>query len=329
MKFRTEIDLLNSNLHIELDSKIMFLGSCFSTNIGDRFSLNGFNTIINPFGAIYNPLSIANNIEVLLAKELQTSEDLFKHNELFNNFKFHSSYSDMNHTLALDNMNRSITESHKFLNQANFLFITFGTSYIFEFNNQVVSNCHKLPSSMFKRTKADLLKMIEVWEKLLRKLHSLNDSVQIVFTVSPIRHLSDGLHQNQISKSQLFLLIDELNNKFSFTSYFPAYELVMDDLRDYRYYEKDMVHPNSLAIDYLWEKINTYYFRDNTKVVLEKIQNIQKSIDHKPFNIRSNNYKLFLENSLRELNILSQKYPYLRVEDKRNQLSSRLENFLE
>ena len=328
INFRTEIDLSNVPLHLSYKSKILFIGSCFTNNIGNQFRDNCFDVLVNPFGTIYNPLSIASNLELLMYLTQQTEKDLFFDKEQYHNYRFHSSFSNSNLNQSLSQMNNSIEEGNRFLEQASHLFITFGTSYIFETVNDrsIVANCHKLPSSHFNRSKADLNHMVEVWGNLLTDLLSFNPSLQIILTVSPIRHLADGLHQNQVSKAQLILLADNLSQCFSNASYFPSYEILLDDLRDYRFYDNDLVHPNTLAISYIWDTLSSNCMDKETLILLNKIQKIKKSIDHKPFNNQSDTYKQFLDNSLRDLNLLSQKYAYLRVNDMHTVLEKKLQD---
>ena len=328
IKFRTEIDSSDISLDLNYQSKILFMGSCFTNNIGNQFRENCFDALVNPFGTIYNPLSIASNIELLINKEEQKECDLLFDKELYHNFKFHGSFSHTQVDHALSCMNKSITEGHTFLKEASHLFITFGTSYVFKTlaDGKIVSNCHKLPNSHFQRAKADLSYMIDVWRDLLTKLSSFNPSLQVVLTVSPIRHISDGLHQNQVSKAQLILLGDYLCENFANATYFPSYEILLDDLRDYRFYENDLVHPNTLSISYIWEMIVNNCFNQDTLILLNKVQKIKKTIIHKPFNNQSDTYKQFLDNSLRELNLLSQKHPYLRMDEMRVLLQNKLQN---
>lgn len=327
IKFRTQIEQSDIALELDYKSKILFAGSCFTTNIGNQFRNNGFNVHINPFGVLYNPISIASNIELLIHQKIQTDSDLFFDKEQYHNFNFHSSFSGNTKSGTLQAMNHAIVTGSAFLKDATHLFITFGTSFVFHTVNQntVVANCHKLPSSRFTRSKANLSEMINIWTDLLTLLSNFNPYLQIVLTVSPIRHLSDGLHQNQLSKAQLMLLVDHLCVNHRNVSYFPSYEILLDDLRDYRFYENDLVHPNAMTTSYIWEIIVEHCFDQGTQLLLRNVQKILKSINHKPFNNQSDTYKHFLENSLNELNILSQKYPYLRTEEMYNALQNKLQ----
>lgn len=326
MQFRTTLNVVPSTNKIDYRSKILMLGSCFTNNIGQKLEDACFDICINPFGTLYNPYSILNSLEILLNGGLMNSDELFSMNNLFHSFHFHGSFSNNDRTLALQRMNESITLGHHFLQQTDFLFITFGTSYVYEnkYNKQIVSNCHKLPASAFSRYRTDLAEMTKKWDELLVKLHSLYPHMHVIFTVSPIRHIADGLHENQISKAQLLLLTDILCSQNENASYFPAYEVMMDDLRDYRFYTEDMVHPSNVAILYIWELFQNSYIDLSAIAILSKIMKLYKSANHRPFNVQDRNYKLFLEQTLAELNGLVQKYPYLSTKKLQDILENKL-----
>jgi hypothetical protein len=296
MSFRTIFDISQNGVKIDYNSNIFLLGSCFSQNIGDKFSYYKFNTIANPFGVLYNPVSISNSIKILLDKREFSSTDLFNHNGLWSSFSHHSSFSDTDRSKVLDSINKQVVEASLFLQKTNLLIITFGTSWVYEYKDsgKVVSNCHKIPSNKFNRYKLTVNKIVEQYVEILNLLKRQNPDINILFTVSPIRHIKDGMEQNQLSKSTLIVAIHELVNMFDNVSYFPSYEIVMDDLRDYRFYNSDMIHPSQTAIDYIWERFRDVNIDSSALSLMIDIDKINKSLSHKSFQPKSEAHQIFL-----------------------------------
>jgi hypothetical protein len=313
MNFRTEIQLKKSTTGISYNDSLVLVGSCFTENIGKKFSINKFRTDVNPFGILYNPLSIQSSIQQLIDKKTVTEKDLFFHNGVWQSFAHHGSFSDTSKDACLGKINKRIIESSTNLKQANFFIITFGTAWVYELasTKEIVANCHKLPEKTFNRRCLTIKEIVENYTVLLRKLQAFNPSLQIIFTVSPIRHWKDGAHENQMSKSILLLAIDELQQLFPNTSYFPAYEIVMDELRDYRFYDEDMIHPNNIAINYIWEKFSDIYFSVETEKIRLKIEQIIKAESHRPFNPDTKEHQTFLEKNAQRKSLLQEKYPFL------------------
>jgi len=294
MNFRTEIDFCAKS-EISYRDNLMFIGSCFSENIGNYFAEYKFRTDINPFGILFNPSSIANAIERLITGTPYAEKELFFHNGLWNSFDHHGSFSHSDKNECLQNINQQLENSADSLKHTTILFVTFGTAWVYKRkdNGKIVANCHKMPENTFVREKLSVEEIVENYSELFSRLKEFNPRIKVIFTVSPIRHKKDGLHENQLSKSTLLLAINELQQKFDFANYFPSYEILMDDLRDYRFYGEDLVHPSAEAIKYIQEKIGNY-FSTETKKLMEEIQQILKAENHRPNDANSEQYQKFL-----------------------------------
>ncbi|MFI3239245.1 MAG: GSCFA domain-containing protein [Bacteroidales bacterium] len=313
MKFRTELTLpVIKKGTITHESKIIMLGSCFSDNIGKRFSDSMFDIVINPFGTIFNPASISRGIEILLNAKQFCADDLFMHNGVWNSFYFYSRYSGVNQQSVLDGINRSITIGSEQIKGADIIFVTLGTAYIYLYNGEVVSNCHKLPNNQFERRMLTVSEIVETLSTMVRSIHTVNSKAKIIFTVSPIRHIADGLADNSLSKSTLRVAIAELNALHpELCSYFPAYEIVNDDLRDYRFYASDMIHPNDMAIDYIWEKLTEYYIDNNSIESMKRCSKLLKRINHKPMTDNEELIAKFFDETAIEIEKIKQQLPYM------------------
>ena len=257
---------------IDYATGIVSLGSCFSDEIGKRLQEGDFHIEQNPFGTLYNPASIASALRRIMYDREIGMEDLVEHEGLWHSWHHHGSFSRATAEECLEACNSRIHQAHEALKQASLLMITFGSAWIYEREGQVVANCHKLPQENFVRRKMSVEDIVSLWRPLLKELYSFHPHLSTLFTVSPIRHIGDGLHGNQLSKSTLLLAMDELVDSelppakrkkkgakveepdHPVTVYFPAYEIVVDELRDYRFYEADMVHPSTLAVDVVWDR---------------------------------------------------------------------------
>jgi len=283
MKFRTEITIPPAGFTITHSDRVMMLGSCFAENISDRMLCTGFTVDANPFGVVYNPASIANSLQRLIHRQIYTEADLFLHEGVYHSFSHHSRFSGADKTMVLEKINERLTDSANFLQQANRLIITFGTAYIYRLvsTREVVSNCHKLPAREFEEKRLTVEQIAELWNNLIGDLRILNPELKIIFTVSPIRHWKYGANANNQSKAVLLLAVDEIVQSRTECSYFPAYEIVLDDLRDYRFYADDLIHPGSQAIDYIWEKFGDAYFNQSTVELIKEYEKERKSLEHR------------------------------------------------
>lgn len=272
IEFYTRVGVPTMPFDIDYATGIVSLGSCFSDEIGKRLQEGDFHIEQNPFGTLYNPASIASALRRIMYDREIGMEDLVEHEGLWHSWHHHGSFSRATAEECLEACNSRIHQAHEALKQASLLMITFGSAWIYEREGQVVANCHKLPQENFVRRKMSVEDIVSLWRPLLKELYSFHPHLSTLFTVSPIRHIGDGLHGNQLSKSTLLLAIDELVDSelppakrkkkgakveepdHPVTVYFPAYEIVVDELRDYRFYEADMVHPSTLAVDVVWDR---------------------------------------------------------------------------
>jgi hypothetical protein len=315
MPFFTEIDIPEFPWKMDYSKRMMLFGSCFSENIGQKLIDRKFNVDMNPFGILYNPESIANSLKIILEKRIFTETDLFSDQGLWSSFYHHSRFSDVDREVALEKMNSRISSSADFLKNADFLVITFGTSWVYELRKtgQIVSNCHKVPSSEFKRFRLGVYEITEVYRELLVELWKFNPDLKIIFTVSPIRHWKDGAVENQVSKATLLLAIDQLKTGFGEQAcrYFPSYELMMDELRDYRFYAEDMLHLSAVATDYIFDRFSKVMISKESIAVSGNVLKIRKAVLHRPVNATSVEYEKFLHSNINEINQLIIRFPYL------------------
>lgn len=303
MEFRTKIDIPKFGFGISHNDRCIFVGSCFAENIGNKLAETKIPTSVNTTGILYNPLSICKSIKNALSGKEYNDNDVFPSGGTWNCFDFHSRFSNPDKATCIENLNEATKTFANEIRRANVMFVTFGTAFVYEHADtmEVVCNCHKLPENRFNRRLLTVDEIVETWSDCIEKLMSANPKLRIVFTVSPIRHWRDGAHQNQISKSTLHLAINGLNAKFGNTSYFPAYEIVMDELRDYRFYATDMVHPSETAVQYIWERFDETFFNEQTKSAIAWINKITAAANHRPANPHSDAYKAFCNHNLAEI----------------------------
>ena len=317
INLRTEITPFSYNFNIDYKSNLIFIGSCFTENIGNILKDAKFNIDINPFGILYNPVSVANSLQFLIEEKTFNEDDIFYFNERWNSYYHHSKFSFTSKDDTLNNINQQIKLSAKNLQNANCIFITFGTSWVYELANtdNVVSNCHKVPAKEFKKRILELNEIIDVYNKLIQKLKAFNKGLKIIFTISPIRHLKDGFSENMLSKSILKLAINKIVNGNDNCYYFPSYEILIDDLRDYRFYEYDLLHPNKIAIDYIFIFLANSFFTEETLSIYKKIKKISQAKLHRPFNENSNEYSKFIKKNINNIEELLKKYNFLNLEE--------------
>lgn len=295
MNLLTEIPLSKANNLIDYSSQLLLLGSCFSENIGAKLSYYKFQGIQNPFGILFHPLAIERIIEKSVNQEFFTEEDVFNENQQWHSFDAHSSLSNPSKAQIIEDLNNAISRTSTQVNTASHIIITLGTAWVYRktSSNKVVANCHKVPQSNFTKELLSVEEVVKSLNRVITFVQSVNPTVQFIFTVSPIRHLKDGFLENQRSKAHLIAAIHQVLNEDR-VSYFPSYELMMDELRDYRFYAKDMIHPNETAIEYIWEKFVEVWLASNTSSTMKKIEKVQKGMLHKPFNENSDQHQKFL-----------------------------------
>lgn len=327
MNFQTCVDCKKTDINITHNSNILLIGSCFTENIGKILKKSKFKCIVNPYGVLYNPLSISRSLNEIIDLRKYNENDVFYYKGLYHSFMHHTTFSSDNLNMCLEHINSQILNAHESLTSLDYIIITLGSSYIYRHNGIVVANCHKLPEKSFERQLCDYNSFIIEYRKLLDKLFSVNGHLRIIFTISPIRHIRDGLHNNMISKSILAIFVYELQKLYSEKIYyFPAYEILNDELRDYRFYADDMVHPSELSILYIWEKFKTMYMDKKTHELIDKCNNIEKMISHKPFNPNSNEYKSFVKSVIDKIVAFTSEYPYLDYSEELKYLKSYIRN---
>lgn len=298
MKFRTEVEINESGKKIGIEDCIFSIGSCFATEMHEKFSEGQIQSLNNPFGTIFNPYSIFQAVQQIYdAKEYQEN-DLILANENYISLDHHSSFDSRYAHKSLEKINQNIEEANQFLQSTDFVIITFGTSYIYEFlpKNRLVANCHKIPQKFFEKRFLSHQELTDSINKTIEILKDIcKDDVQILFTVSPVRHTKDGIVENQLSKSKLITAIHESIFGKESCSYLPIYEILMDDLRDYRFYKDDLIHPNSQAVQYIWEKFGNAYFSDETKIFINENNKIITALNHKTNDDKNPKYQEFLD----------------------------------
>ena len=315
IKLITEVDLPKFKKKMGYRHQSMMIGSCFAENIGIYLQELCFPIMVNPFGILYNPISIANSLELLITGKKFSEQDLFFANGLYNSFSHHSRFSGSDPFNTLDRINTKAAEASDILKNSHHLFITFGTSWVFKdkTSGTVVSNCHKLPGATFDRYRLSIAQITEIWIPLIDEIRRMNPNLHLVFTVSPIRHLKDGAHENQLSKSTLLLAIEALISRHGdeLISYFPSYELVLDELRDYRFYAADMNHPSEVAIDFIREKFIAAILDNEAIAVSAELEKILPALRHKTLNNNDKGYISFIENQIVKIHQLQSKYPFV------------------
>ncbi len=294
MDFRLEFDPPSLSQKIDLDDNIMLVGSCFTEHVYNYLVASKFSAVQNPHGVLFNPVSIANALSRYVEKKHISSNELFEQNGLWNHWDFHSSLSCTNKEESLERMNETISSAHSFLKHAQWLIVTLGSAYVYELQGpQVVANCHKIPSSHFTKRMLDPEEIVSTYNKIITQIKQFNHNLNIIFTISPVRHLRDGFVENNRSKSVLIHAVDKLTRQQEHLHYFPSYELVIDDLRDYRFYAEDMVHPNYLATRYVWEKFCAAAINGRSREVMKELDQLNMAFQHKPLHPDSVEHRKF------------------------------------
>jgi hypothetical protein len=311
MNFRTIVEIPDCGLRISHKDSCVFIGSCFAENIGNKVKSLKIPTSVNPTGIHYNPASLANSIKLAMDSVTITSSDVFLANGLFNNFHFHSEFSSIDKDFAIEKMNEALSTLRNNLADAKFLFITLGTSFVYRLaaTKEIVSNCHKLPENNFIRDFLNVHETVMIWRMTINELKKLNPELKIVFTVSPVRHFRDGASRNQQSKAALILAVKEIVETTENTYYFPAYEIVNDELRDYRFYASDMIHPSEMATEYIMERFAETFFTDKTKEINKKILKVANAANHRVFNPKTEQHRKFCETMQKQIAEIKNEFP--------------------
>lgn len=307
MDFRTVVAIEDYGFTISHGQQGLMVGSCFAANIGERMEAGKMPVSVNPFGVMYNPLSVVRTLEMLESGDSFTEDRLRYYNGLWFSFSHHGSFSSSDKEQVLQRIDASIEKGHRALMDADYLVLTLGTAWVYQWkeSGEVVGNCHKLPAKEFFRYRLEVEDIVAAFDRLFSS--EIYRRKKIVLTVSPIRHLKDGAAENQLSKATLLMAVHRLAGKYENVCYFPAYELMMDDLRDYRFYEKDMVHPSTVAIDYIWERFCESLIAPESCRLFKRIEKIAAACNHRPFNPDTPQHKAFKAAMLVEIgNILKE-----------------------
>lgn len=315
MNFRTQIPIPPNLNPIDYNSKIVSLGSCFAVNMAEKFEYYKFQNSVNPFGIIFNPVSIEKLIYRIVNQVFFTEKDIFFHNERWHCFEVHSDLSNANKEEFLENLNVILKRSLIQLFQASHVIITFGTSWVYRNfeSNTIVANCHKLPQNQFQKEILSVETIGNSIKNTIDLIQKINPDCNFIFTVSPVRHLKDGFVENQRSKSHLITAIhDAIKPQLPAVNYFPSYEIMMDELRDYRFYAEDMLHPSAVAIDYIWSKFKESTIAESDFPVMEQVDSIQKSLSHKPFNPNSESHLKFESKLKQKMTNLQFQYSFMK-----------------
>lgn len=317
MNFTTSVPILKSNAAIDYNSKIISLGSCFAENMGEKFDYFKFQNTTNPFGIIFNPVSIEKLVNRIVSKVAFTENDIFFYNEQWHCFEIHSVLSNANKAEFLRHINEILKDSYFKIAEATHIIVTYGTSWIYRNieNNEIVANCHKIPQKQFSKEILSIETIEKSIQRTIEFIQKVNANCHFIFTISPVRHIKDGFVENQQSKAHLITALHAILKAEQFllnVEYFSSYEIMMDELRDYRFYAQDMLHPSQVAIDFIWEKFIASSLNEHAFATMDEVKNIQKSLAHKPFNLNSESHQKFTSKLKISMELLQQKFPFIR-----------------
>lgn len=323
MNFTTTFEIAPSKTKISLQSKIITIGSCFSDVVGSQLIDNKMEVVVNPFGTVFNPSSIFKLLNQCIDKSDIVSDHFVEREGVWYHYDFHSKYNSINKEDLNTELKLAQNEVLEKLHTADFLVITLGTSFAYQLLNtkKYVANCHKAPASLFKKELLHVKHICQEFELFYSKIKKINPTINIVLTVSPVRHIKDGMPENQVSKSILRAACHYLCLDFKGVSYFPSYEIMVDELRDYRFYKSDMIHPNQQAENYIFERFTATYFDEHLLEFLRDWAKIKSDIDHLPFNEKSDLHQKFLKNLFKKLEKISE---IVEVEKEKEAVLSRI-----
>jgi len=317
LQFTTKIHVKESCFPINYNSKILLIGSCFAENIGDKFQYFKFQSFVNPFGIIFNPVSLEKLIRRSVENRKFTENDIFFHKDLWHCFELHSELSNPDKETFLNNLNSMVELTHRQIETVTHCIITLGTSWVYRniVSKQIVANCHKVPQKEFTKELLPIHQIEESLESIISLMHTVNPNCKFIFTISPVRHIKDGFTENTLSKAHLIAAIHKtINHHTSPISYFPSYEIMMDELRDYRFYAEDMLHPSQTAIDYIWIQFFENHISESEFGLMNEICSIQKGLKHIPFNPNTASHQKFLADLKTKITTIEKKLPFISFE---------------
>jgi lysophospholipase L1-like esterase len=314
MTFRTQLNISKETRHpIDYNSKLLLLGSCFSENIGSKLEYYQFQSTQNPFGILFHPKAIETLVKHAVNQKEFTEEDVFQLNERWHSFNAHSKLSTSSQSELLNNLNQAVHQTYERLHHATHIIITLGSAWVYRHieSNTIVANCHKVPQKKFLKELLSVEEITDSLQAIVTLIRDINPKVNFIFTLSPVRHLKDGFVQNQQSKAHLLSAVHQVVDQRKQLFYFPSYELLMDELRDYRFYAEDMIHPNQTAIQYIWEKFSESWIAESATSTLNQVDSIQKRLQHKPFNPNSEEHQQFLKKVQSDVETLQKQHPFM------------------
>lgn len=314
MKFRTEIQYKTLDYPIRYEHKILSLGSCFSVDVLKLLKDLQYSILTNPSGITFNPVSILSIIKIIISPDSLPEAGFVCKNDIWSHLDFHSQFNQNSRTKLFAEISSSLYKARDFLKEVDWVIVTLGTAFVFEDkeSNQIVNNCHKLESDRFKKSLLSVRQIVESLEEMMHSIDSFSGKKPgYIFTVSPVRHIKEGLHENQISKATCLLAINDLVNQHERCHYFPSYEIMLDDLRDYRFYKSDLIHPTDMAIEYVFEQFENFALDPKEKSLRSKINKVQKALNHRPLNPESESYAQFVTQTHSQARELESLYPFI------------------
>jgi GSCFA family protein len=324
IKLSTPVSIPKSDFTISHEQPVLLIGSCFAQNIGEKLTAHKFNVNINPNGIIYNPISVINSLKRILNNEIYDEKELAEFSSKWISFNHHGKFSSIDKSECLDNINSSFNNAKQQLSDCKTIFITFGSAWVYEYPDVgIVANCHKIPNKQFTKRLLSVKEILAAFDEIKGVLKKFN----VVFTISPVRHIKDGLHENNLSKSTLHIAINNLVEQNENCHYFHAYEIVIDELRDYRFYKDDLVHPTDTAVNYVWEKFSECYFNAETKGLNEQIEKIITAASHSPFNFDNEEHQEFIAKQIQLMDKLQSEFPIFEFEAEKKSLLYPKEKF--
>ena len=315
--FRTVIQIQQQRQQMQHKESIMCIGSCFADNMGEMLASHKFRTFSNPYGVLFNPVSIAGCIRNFLLQEPLDAP--FFHNGIWQSFLFHGSFSHPNRDICVQNMQKAQQQAHDFAQTAKWLIISLGSNMVYreQTNGRIVANCHKMAADTFKKEALSFSVMQKPLEEALSLFKQMNQQLHCIITVSPIRYIKNNFEENSLGKAHLRLLSQYLCDNYSWISYFPAFEIMTDDLRDYRFYQPDKIHPSLEAVNYIWDCFSETWFNEETRQLNHEIETIQKAFNHKPLFPQTEEWQHFCQQNLNAITSLQQLHPYLQLDRER------------
>mgnify|MGYP003109038226 FL=1 len=314
MKLQTQIALTPQQSQIDYTSKVLLMGSCFTENIGGKLEYYKFQNLQNPFGIVFHPVAIEKLVTRAINEDLFTEADIFHHNEQWHCFEAHSKLSTSDKGAFISNLNGNLKSLKTYLEQASHIILTFGTAWVYRFieSDAIVANCHKIPQKRFLKELLSVEEVSATIENTLTLIKTVNPKATVITTVSPVRHIKDGFVENMQSKAHLLSGLHDaiLGKKQAF--YFPSFEIMMDELRDYRFYEEDMLHPNNLAISIIWERFKDVWIASETDTLQKEIETIQSGLKHRPFNPSGEAHQKFQINLQKKIETLQKELPFIK-----------------